>query len=411
MQNSTFSSGLLGGSYSINKDGTGILSLNLTRGSIKLAIALSSSSSLYLIEFDSFANGAGTALQQTTSAFSTPSGTFVFHLNSSQANNPVLGSVSSAGSMTVKDGVTIGQEDVVRAGVTSSSIFTGSMTAPDANGRGTETLTDNAGNTSNYVYYVIDAGTLKFMETDSGQLGSGQADAQVGAPFSNASLSNGFAFTYAGDTLANGSRANIAGAFTTDGKGNIVSGTYDFVQGSNPISNAPLTGTYQVAPNGRATITLNPVGSSPIPLIAWIASSAKTFILVNSPEVVESGRLEQQQDGPFSTASLSGTFAFYESGYDSQRLQSIVRVGLIQFDGSTSLSFTDYFVNRNGSTAQNGPVSGNYTASPDGRILAFSVGPTNSQVIYLMSNSSGDLVLGANGSNLAGSILQQAPPP
>src|SRR5271157_1917499 len=71
---------------------------------------------------------------------------------------------------------------------------------------------------------------------------------------------------------------------------------------------------------------------------------------------------------------------------------------------------TDYFANHDGSTAQNGPVDGNYAVSPNGRVVAFSVGAANTQVIYLVSDSSGYIILGVSGTEVAGYIGQQTPP-
>lgn len=409
-QNSVLSSGQVTGSYDIAKDGTGMMALNLPRGKIQLAITLISSSSFYIIEFDSFANGAGVVVSQSTTAFSAaPSGTFIFHFHSSRPNSGALGSVSSVGSMTVQNGSISGKEDVVRAGEPGSSRISGSITAPDASGRGTATITDDAGTQSTYLYYVIDSSTMKFLETDPGPLGGGRADAQSGAPFSNASLNKGFAFSSAGDTVDHLFGVNSAGAFTSDGNGNIVSGTYDSVQDGTPVSNVPLTGTYAVDANGRATLTLRPKGLSPIPVIAWLVDSSTAFFLVSTPDLAEDGRMNQQQSGAFSAASLNGKYAFYMFGYDSGTPPLIDRVGVITFDGSVNLTFTNYFVNRGGAKAQKGPVSGHYVVSPNGRVLASSVGTVDWQVLYLISSDSGSLVLAGNGSELAGSMAQQVP--
>lgn len=407
VEGSGLSSGTLSGSYAVAGDGTGTMTLNLTRGTVQVAFSLVSNTSLYLIEYDSLGSGDGVAVQQNPAALSaTPSGTFVFRLRSS-GNDEALGAVSSVGQMTVQNGSIAGTEDMVRMGVLGSSSITGTMTAPGANGRGTAVVSDSAGNQSNYVYYVVDAGTLKFLETDSGLLGGGRADAQSSSTFNNASLKNGFAFRGRGDTLTNYFGANNAGAFVADGNGNILSGSYDSVQDGNPESNVPLTGTYSVASNGRAIITLNPQGLSPIPLIVWMADSSYGFLLVNSPDVAEVGRLDQQQSEPFSASSLNGQFAFYMFGSQSPT-SPVNRVGVITFDGSSNVTFQDYFSNHNGSTAQHGSASGTYTVGANGRVVAYSVGSVDSQVIYLISNSSGSLLLVASGSELAGSIGQQS---
>lgn len=406
VESSTLSSSQFTGTYTVATDGTGIITVSLSRGTVQFAISLISSSSLYLIEYDSLASGDGVALQQDPGAIpTTPAGTFVFHLHSSLPSSAALGAVSSVGQMTIQNGSVTGDEDVVRDGVPGSYTFTGSINSPDSNGRGTASLTDNSGIESDYIYYVVSSTTLKFLETDPGPLGGGRADAQTtSTSFSNASLSNGFAFRGRGDTLANSFGANAAGAFATDGNGNIVSGTYDSVVDGVPASNVALTGTYNVASNGRATITLTPQGMSPISLIAWMVSSSEAFFLVNSSDLAEDGRLDQQQSGSFSAGSLKGQYAFYMFGSETQGSPWLTRVGTISFDGNSTVTFNDYYVNHSGSTAQHGLIAGNYAVSANGRVAAFCVGAVDTQVLYLVSDHSATTMLGVSGSELAGSL-------
>ena len=409
VENSTLSSGPLTGTYTVASDGTGEMTLNLARGTVHFAFALASASSLYVMQFDSFAAGDGVALQQVPSVLSViPAGTFIFHLHATRTTGAALGAVASIGQMTVQNGAITGTADMIRAGVPGSSAITGSMTTPDANGRGTAILTDDAGNEYDYTYYVVDSSTLKLLETDPGAMGGGRADAQSNAPFSNATLKNGFSFHVSGATLTNSFGANCSGAFVSDGNGNITSGSSDSVQDGDPASSTSLTGTYSVASNGRATITLNPAGAAPSPLIAWMVSSSYGYLLVDEQDLAEDGHLDQQQDTPFSAASLNGRYAFYSFGSQSPTSQWTARVGVMTFDGQATVTFNDYFANHSGLTAQNGPASGSYFVSSNGRVVAFTVGVVPTQVIYLISNSSANLILGASGSEYAGSIEQQS---
>jgi hypothetical protein len=409
VQNSNLSTSQPTGTYKIASDGTGTVTLALNRGTVQFALSLISPSSFYMMEFDSSASGDGEGTQQTTDAFSaTPNGTLIFRLSSSSGNN-ALGAVVSVGQMMIESGSITGTEDFVRAGVPGSSAITGSITAPDANGRGTAVLNDDSGTQSDYIYYVIDSENLKFLQTDAGSLGEGRADAQSGT-FSNASLSSGFVFWSRGSTLSQSFGANSAGAFVGDGNGNIVSGSYDAVLDGTPVSNTSLTGTYQVDPNGRATITLTPAGASPIQLIVWMVDSSYALLLVNTSNLAAVGRLDQQQGSPFSADSLNGSYAFYMFGSEMQSSPWLTRVGVMSFDGNGTVTFSDYFVNTSGVTQQKGPLTGNYSVSANGRVTAFTVGVVNTQVIYLVSNASGSLLLGASGSALAGNFNQQAPP-
>jgi hypothetical protein len=405
VENSTLSTGQVTGTYSVAKDGTGTITINPPRGSVTFAFALLSDSSMYLIEYDSLGSGDGIALPQSVTALSmAPAGTFIFHFHSSLANSAALGAVSAVGQMTITNGSISGTEDIVRAGIPGLSSLTGSLTSPDSHGRGTAVFIDSGGSPSNYLYYIVDSHTLKFLETDPGPLGGGRADLQSSAPFSDASLNQGFTFRGRGDTLTNSFGANCAGAFVSDGNGHLINGSYDSVQDGISVSDVPVTGSYNVASNGRATITLNPQGMNPISLTAWMVSPSYGFFLVNAADLAQDGRLDQQEGAPFSTASLNGRSAFYMFGSESPTSPWIVRVGVVTFDGNNGVNFTNYYANHSGSTAQHGSMSGNYVVGAGGRVDAFSVGSTTSQVIYLTSDGSGSLMLDASGSEMAGSI-------
>jgi hypothetical protein len=411
VENSTLSSNKTTGSYTVGTNGNATMTMQSSRGTIQFAMTLISSSDFYLIEYDSFASGSGEALQQTSGPFSaTPAGTFVFRLHSTLPNSAVQGSVSNVGQIVIQGGGIRGTEDVLRNGVPGSLSMLGLMDAPDANGRGTATLNDSSGNQSSYVYYIVDSHTLKFLETDPGPLGNGRADAQIASSFSNTSLTGAFCFRGRGDTMVSSFGFNGLGAFVTDGNGNITSGTYDSVQDGNPLSNVPVTGSYTVSSNGRAAINLTPKGMNSIPLIVWLINSSSGLLLVDSPSLSVVGRMDQQQGIPFSAASLNGPYAFYMFGVEGSGAPPVNRVGVMSFDGSSTITFSDYFVNLGGTTARNGPVRGNYSVSSNGRVVAFSVGGVKTQVIYLISNTSGSLILDTDGSDLAGSLALQSAP-
>src|SRR6202011_6108883 len=92
-----------------------------------------------------------------------------------------------------------GTQDTNDSGVVSNGPVSGTYSAPDSFGRGTATL-----GSVNLIYYVVDSGNLKFVESDlasSGALIAGSASAQGSGPFSNASLSGDFVFTVAGGSV------------------------------------------------------------------------------------------------------------------------------------------------------------------------------------------------------------------
>ena len=407
------------GSYTVASDGTGLMLLRVGSTQLQWVFTIVSNSALDLIEFDGLATGAGGARLQTSAALTTaPSGTFVFSLHSFLANHAAQASVSKVGRMTVgSDGSVNGEEDVVRAGVFSSPTFTGSLGAPDSTGKGSLNLVDSQGLASAYFYYVIDSNTLNLLETDldptgAPNFGGGRAETQSGTAFSNASLNNGFVFTSAGDTAISLFGMVSVGAFTSTGDGNIVSGSYDSVQDGVPISNADLAGTYNVASNGRMTITLNSQvsGLATLREVAWMINPSKAFYLVNIPSRVENGTLYQQQNTSFSNASVNGQFSFTMFGGDNQGPSDIERVGMAAFDGKSALTLVNYFVNRGGSKSQTSAPSGTYTVTSNGRVSAAVSGISNNIVIYMISNNSGYLILEDPNTEVAGAIAQEVSP-
>jgi len=103
------------GSYSIANDGTGRITFTTAAGSINLAVTMVSSSKVYLIEGDSFADAGGIAeLQDPKAIAATPSGTFTLRQHNVAS---LRGTESDVGAFTVSGGaVTSGSEDVNRGG-------------------------------------------------------------------------------------------------------------------------------------------------------------------------------------------------------------------------------------------------------------------------------------------------------
>ena len=78
--------------------------------------------------------------------------------------------------------------------------------------------------------------------------------------FTNANLSGPYAFSYTGSDA--GGFLAVAGSFQADGSGHITSGMQDINSGAAVRTNAAITGTYAVRPDGRGSATLNsPAGN------------------------------------------------------------------------------------------------------------------------------------------------------
>ena len=396
------------GSYTIAADGTGTINVGIGNLQVEWLVTIASDSQLYLVEFDLYGSGGGGARPQTVADFSKmPSGSFAFRTHNLSLN----GSIAKVGSFSISpDGSLTGNADVLRGGALMSPAIAGAITAPDANGRGTLTLTEDTGIVSDYFYYVIDSSTLNLLQTDGNSLGEGRAEQRGSATFNGGGLQNAFVFHSGGDTPLNISGASSVGVFTTDGNGVIRGGSLDSAQDGNPISNAQITGTYSIDNQGRINILLNPQGFDPIQQVGWLVDSTRGFFLVNSSARVEDGRFDQQQANSSGATSLSGAFGFYLSGYDSQSPPSVSRLGVVVFDGQQTATFSDYYVNRSGMRTQKGGFSGTYSVEPNGRFTASVPGFSKGLIGYLISPNVGYLLVGDDGAEESGRLEQPATP-
>jgi hypothetical protein len=387
------------GTYSVSRDGTGVLSF----GGLNFAITLIDDNHFYLIEEDSFATSSGYGQMQDTAAFgAAPSGTFVF-----KAHN--IDSSSRVGGITITGGVISGTEDFLTLGSlsTSASVTSAvSMSAPSSTtGRGTFTLTDG----SSFGYYVVNSSKFYFL-SNTNSLELGQAEMQTGGPFSVATLASGNAYVFgsSGDTNNFGQAAiHSAGVFTTDGNGNITAGAADYVQDTTVNSNLTVASgsTYTLTSNGRGQINLTLSGGSISPQIFWLVNGSAAYFLANNTLAVEDGTFSLQTGAPFN--ALAGQSAFAMDGIDGGGFKD--RVGDFvakssgfnwnqtanSFDPSTGI----------GSVTLVG-TNGTATVSSNGRVDVTVNGVTPSLVFYLSSPSSGFMV--QEDASVGGAFTQQA---
>jgi len=407
MSGTTLVSGSSTGSYTINNDGTGMLTLSAPGRQIQLAITMQSATQVYLLEVDTYATGSGGAFSQSSIAMAPLSGPYVFRLYSH-----IVGGASSVaiGRIIVSGGSINGNEDVAQIGTGSSHTITGTLTQPDSNGRGTLSLTNDAGNTINEVYYAIDSNHLDFIEADSGVVGEGGGMAQTDVSFTNASIENGFTFRLGGDTATYFGGFAALGAFTSDGNGNITSGSLDSAVDGATSTNESFTGTYSIDSRGRASITLSPAGANPNSAIAWMADSTQGFFLPQAQNAVIAGTLTQQRGDPFSPASLQGEYSFRLLGFNGQSPKTVGAVGVMTFDGNATVTLVDFFVSQNGTLSHNGAASGSYSISPNGRVVTRPItGVSKSLVLYFTSSTSGYILFTDPGTEIAGEDTQQVP--
>jgi hypothetical protein len=160
--------------------------------------------------------------------------------------------------------------------------FTGTYTAPDADGRGIITLSASPDSPAScgatplpacteYVYYIVTPEVLQLTSmtnvSNAGNGGSafGQGSLAIAANDTTAALSGGFIFSYYGfgDNNNGGDSDAAAGQFATDGNGNVTGGIMDLnvADGGAPAPTIATTdislsgSTYTFSGSPRGTLT------------------------------------------------------------------------------------------------------------------------------------------------------------
>jgi hypothetical protein len=309
----------LSNAYTVGSDNRGCIAVTTSGRTNVYRFALGSVSSGVaskgkLVEFDFDTTGVfatGTMKLQNAAAFSTAAinGNYAFGVVS-----PVPGQFAAAGAFSASAGTV--SSGVLDANLGGNNIdYTGSNTYPanpvpftgsdavDANGRGVFSFT-SAVNQLNSICYVVSASELYCISSDAQSVNPlflGTMLQQSGASFSNSSLT-GTSVPYLSGVASSGTGVKVElGLVQADGAGNFTQ-TADTNDGGT-FSSPGASGTYSVAANGRLTI---PVNQAPI---FYPVSANKAFGIGTSPNV-SFGFLEPQSAGPFTNASLTGSYDF-----------------------------------------------------------------------------------------------------
>ncbi len=309
------------GTYSIGADNRGVMTLNFSGSSAKLAFAMLANGNAEFIQFDASGGsgiiGSGTMEKADTTAYSTAkiTGDYAFGAaGSDNANNraAIEGRFTSNGTGTL----TAAAGDLNGYGTDYAMSFTGAHYAVSntVTGRGTMNFTFTYGGTPaslNFVFYVANSGKLFVMESDqittATPLLNGvvvQQQVPTGG-FTNASLNGNLVIALTGHSMCgslSGVPKAVVGLLTTNGSGGL-SLTYDenFCRAPNSVTDAP--GSYSIASNGRASITIG--GYS---LVGYLVNSNQVFLSVSDSNVLF-GVGERQTATSFTNASLNGPYA------------------------------------------------------------------------------------------------------
>ncbi len=215
-----------------------------------LGVQFVNSGHAMVMQFDGSATSSGSMDQQDLS--SAPNGSYSFLLSGvdSSANAVAAGGVFTVSGSTLSNGLVDLNSN---SGITTGQTWSGSVTVPDAFGRGTIVGTGSALN-----YYVVGPEVLRLIDVDTGDSGLGAAYGQGSTTFTNASLGNSL-LVMQGNSW--GFLYSTVGMYTTTPGSGTIQGVEDDDEEGNPNSAFSVAGTYSIS-NTVNSVTYNGYGNA-----------------------------------------------------------------------------------------------------------------------------------------------------
>jgi hypothetical protein len=411
------------GSYKVNGDGRGTLSLVNSSGTLTFSITLASSSNGYIVAMptDGLSTASGSFVKQDASAFlvSGISGNYAFDLSGLDpqgVSESIVGQffANSAGGFTTgfaddNDGAVI-----VNGG---NQAITGSYAADGLHpndlasfGRGTFTLGGITG-----VFYIVGHNQVKFMETTSGGALLGDALTQSNIPTTTAGINGGFVYVMGGAGV--GGPLTRGGRFTAAG-GNLSNILVDNNNAGTVLNLSASTGTYTIdaGGSGRGTITYNVSGQkNTFQYVFYMISSTQAVVQDQSIGIVADGSLLGQPSATISDSSLAGKYAINWSGLSSTNVTSDEEDLVGQFTlASASLTGTvDFNEFASGKQFTDVALTGTLKLSGDGTghntfTANLATNPANNGITFFayVANNNTVLLMGTQGNvRIAAGIL------
>lgn len=350
-----------GGSYAIQQNGKGTLTLQPASGSaLQLTVGLQSNSAGYLLQTATTsanitAISSGAFNLQTSADFSAAALAYpyVFDLSgvsfsasSTVAPISMVGQILTNGSAVITGGVMDTDDGNQTAPSGATAVEPGSYQL-DSNGNGTNfgrgMMTFNG---RTFAFYIVDATHLKLLEEDT--LGGSMGDAlqqAASVPAQNSQFSGSFVYLTLGAAFT-GTQGPLARAarFTADGNGGVGSisldssydGGYTHVsQGSN-ISAATYAIDTTNPGSGRGTFTFKASGVGTFLYVFYMLSGTQAVVQETTAGLIGGGPMYAQTAGPFTVSGSAGSYVF---NWNGEQLGSSTAVPLQEdFVGQYTLS-------------------------------------------------------------------------
>jgi len=340
-----------GGTYTYSSsDGRIVANVQTSNGNVTWYITLATVSHGFIEYAGSGISASGTVSLQDPTKFSLASisGNYAFRLAGLDlgANNQL----AEAGAFTA-DGngsVTSGMLDANSGNYSGSGMtVSGTYTTPSSTtGRGTLTL--NGLGTQTFAYYIVDATTIKLVETDTTHTSAGDVLQQLNGPYATGNLHGTVALVLGGGT-ASGSLG--IGGLVLFNSGSITSGSIDTnLSGIFTGGQAVASGSYSVtdANSGRTGGSIVLAGST-ISFVLYPVSNSQFLMIDVDNNRIAGGVALVTGGGTYTNATLRGTYALHLSGSVGSTPEDVV--GALNANGGGAFTGTLDITNSGGNTA------------------------------------------------------------
>ena len=253
--------------------------------------------------------------------------------------------------------------------------------------------------------------------------------AQTAPGVNNTALKGDYAFSFNGMTTGDGVSSTpfaAVGRFTADGAGNLTNGELD-ANGFGTMEKAvaqPFTGTYSVGADNRGVMNLNIPGGGTL-AFAMMANGNAKFVEIDASGghgTVGSGTMEKVDTTAYSTAKITGDYAFGVAGFDQSNNRTAM-AGRFTANGTGTFTSGAADLNLSGTFSTLSVVAGSYavTDRTTGRGVlnmppAVGGTPINLDFVFYVVNAGKVFamemdVLSPATPLLTGIVLQQQTPP
>jgi len=424
------------GTYSIGPDGRGTMEFCETisttcttaAATAFFRIAVVSPQQAQIIEFSqpntsaALNVGSGEMVSQDGSGSGGLAGAYSFNfsgVSSSAAPQSEVGEFSANGHGTISAGsaTTPGRIDINNGGPQTLSASTYTF---GGNGQGTARIVTSAG-TSVFSFYVVSSSRAKFIETDASAILVGDAFTQQTSScnWGDNALSGTIVFETAG--AMSGAGITDLASFTADGTSGVTAAIIEQNSGgtvSGPGS--PLSGSYSIDACGRGTLDI-PATSPVHSYVFYMTSVGNALIQEITSGVVAHGTMVQPLAGPFTAASLNGSYALILAGTNAMSTTTGNEqdlVGQLTTSGATSSqsgTITAGSVDINNSASNLGatqtvsPQAGTYTIATSGNRATMTLTSPQNLVLYIVSPTQAFAMVGSDNTGIVaiGSLFKQ----